>query len=376
MNFDFSDDQKLLRDVARRFLQERGDARQVRRVLEGEMPYHAELWQGIAEMGWLGTAVPESYGGAGLGYLELCVLAEELGRSLAPTPFSSTVYLATEALLLAGADEQKQRLLPDLATGATIATLALAEGTAPPTERNIEVTVSDGRIRGRKVAVPDGDVASLAVVAARAGADGPAGLWLVDLNQPEVERQPQKTVDPTRSHAAITFKGAHAEPLGGDADRGPADWAMLTRLLDRAAILFAFEQLGGAQASLEMARAYAVERHAFGRPIASFQAIKHKLADMYIGIELARGHAYYGAWALSTDAAELPLAAATARVAASDGFYFAAKENIQVHGGMGFTWEFDCHLYYRRAKLLSLNLGSTRRWKDRLVGQLEGRNAA
>jgi alkylation response protein AidB-like acyl-CoA dehydrogenase len=372
MNFDFSDDQKLLRDVARRFLQERGDARQVRRVLEGEMPFHAELWQGIAEMGWLGTAVPESYGGAGLGYLELCVLAEELGRSLAPTPFASTVYLAIEALLLAGTEDQKLRLLPGLAGGETIATLALAEGPQAPSEANTEVAVADGRIRGQKIAVPDGDVADLAVVAARAGDNGPVGLYLVDLKQPELERQPQKTVDPTRSHAAIRFKGAKAEPLG----EAPATWATLTRLLDRAAILFAFEQLGGAQASLEMARAYAVERHAFGRPIASFQAIKHKLADMYIGIELARGHAYYGAWALSTDAAELPLAAAAARVSASDGFYFAAKENIQVHGGMGFTWEFDCHLYYRRAKLLALNLGSTRRWKHRLVTQLEGRNAA
>lgn len=372
MNFDFSDDQKLLRDVARRFLQERSAAREVRRVLEGEMPFHRDLWQGLAEMGWLGSAVPESYGGAGQGYLELCVLAEELGRTVAPTPFSSTVYFGIEALLLAGTEEQKQRLLPPLATGETIATLALAETTKAPTEANIEAVVADGAISGRKTAVPDGDVADLGVVAARDGAGGPVRLYLVDLNQAEVSRQPLKTIDPTRSHAAIEFKAAAAEPLG----EGGAGWDTLTRLLDRAAILFAFEQVGGGQAALEMAREYAMQRHAFGRPIASFQAVKHKLADMYVGVELARSHAYYGAWALSTDAAELPLAAAAARVSAADGFYNAAKENIQVHGGMGFTWEFDCHLYYRRAKLLSLNLGSTRRWKDRLVTQLEGRNAA
>jgi alkylation response protein AidB-like acyl-CoA dehydrogenase len=370
MNFDFSDDQKLLRDVARRFLAERSGPREVRRILEGEASYHAGLWRGLAEMGWLGTAVPEPLGGAGQGYLELCILAEELGRCLAPTPFSSTVYLAIEALRLAGSEEQQRRLLPDLTGGARIATLAVAEAPAAPTGSNLEAAVVDGRLRGEKTPVPDAEIADLAVVAARDGAAGPVALWLVDLGQDAVERRPLKTVDPTRNHAALRFRGAAAERLGGDG------WPLLERLFDRAAVLFAFEQLGGAQAALEMAKDYACERHAFGRPIASFQAIKHKLADMYIAVELARAHAYYGAWALSTDAAELPLAAAAARVSASEAFFHAAKENIQVHGGMGFTWEFDCHLYYRRAKLLALNLGSTRRWKDRLVGHLERRNAA
>jgi acyl-CoA dehydrogenase len=148
------------------------------------------------------------------------------------------------------------------------------------------------------------------------------------------------------------------------------------RLLDRAAILTAFAQVGGAAASLEMATAYAKERFAFGRPIGSFQAIKHKLADVYVATELARSNAYYGAWALSADAADLPLAAATARVSASDAFFLAAKENIQVHGGVGFTWDYDCHLFYRRAKLLALSLGSQRYWKDRVVSELETRNAA
>lgn len=146
------------------------------------------------------------------------------------------------------------------------------------------------------------------------------------------------------------------------------------KLFDRAAILFAFEQVGGAQASLSMAKEYALERYAFGRPIASFQAIKHKLADMYIALTLAHSNCYYGAWALSTNAAELPLAAATARVSATEAFHECAKENIQTHGGMGFTWEFNCHLYYRRAKAISLNLGSLARWKDRLVTQLQKSN--
>ncbi len=163
---------------------------------------------------------------------------------------------------------------------------------------------------------------------------------------------------------------APAEPL----ETGEAGWAEVQRLLDRAAVLTAFEQVGGAQASLEMAKEYALSRFAFGRPIAGFQALKHRMADMYIAIELARSNAYYGAWALANDGPELPVAAAAARVSATHAFYFAAKENIQIHGGMGFTWEFDCHLYYRRAKLLALALGGQRVWKDKLVTRLEARH--
>jgi alkylation response protein AidB-like acyl-CoA dehydrogenase len=169
--------------------------------------------------------------------------------------------------------------------------------------------------------------------------------------------------------AAIAFAGAPAEPLGERA----AGAALLERVLDRAAVLVAFEQIGGGQAALDMAREYALGRFAFGRQIASFQAIKHKLADMYVAVELARSNAYYGAWALSTDAPDLPTAAAAARVAASEAYFHAAKENIQTHGGMGFTWEFDCHLHYRRAKLLGLMLGGVPRWKDRLITRLEAR---
>ena len=202
--------------------------------------------------------------------------------------------------------------------------------------------------------------------AARSDA-GSVALFLVDLAGPGVTRTVVKTVDPTRSHARIAFTGAPAEPLGAAADGR----AIIDGVLDRAAVLFAFEQVGGAQAALDMAREYAMGRFAFGRPIASFQAIKHKLVDMYVAIELARSNAYYAAWALSTEAPELPVAAAAARVSATEAFWLAAKENIQTHGGMGFTWEFDCHLYYRRAKLLALTIGSARRWKDLLITRLD-----
>jgi acyl-CoA dehydrogenase len=367
VNFDFSADQKSLREQARKFLAEHASSTRVRRILEGAAPYDAELWRGMGEMGWMGTAIPETHGGAGFGYLELCVIAEELGRSLAPTPFASTIYLAAEALLLAGSEAQKKRWLPRIAQAEAIGCFALAEGPHVATPGNLTTRADGAGVSGAKVPVADGDVADFAVVVATEGERGRASLFLVDLDASGVTRTSVATVDPTRSHARLVFDGAGAEPLGSPGQ----GWPLVERLLDRAAVLVAFEQLGGAQAALDMAREYALGRFAFGRQIASFQAIKHKLADMYVGIELARSNAYYGAWALAKDAPELPVAAATARVAASEAYYQAAKENIQVHGGMGFTWEFDCHLHYRRAKLTSLMLGSARRWKDLLVARLE-----
>jgi alkylation response protein AidB-like acyl-CoA dehydrogenase len=185
-----------------------------------------------------------------------------------------------------------------------------------------------------------------------------------------VEITSQNTLDPSRSHASINFKDAEADILGADVD----GWIALQEILDRAAVLFAFEQLGGAEACMNMAKEYAMGRFAFGRPIASFQAIKHKIADMYIAVELARSNCYFGAWALSTDAPELPTAAATSRVSASKAFHECSKENIQTHGGMGFTWEFDCHLYYRRCRQLAANIGSQAVWKNKLISSLERAN--
>jgi len=367
MNFDFSPDQKALRDQARKFLGEHASSTRVRRILDTDAPYDTLLWQGMAEMGWTGTAIPESYGGAGFGHLELCVLAEEMGRCVAPAPFASTVYLATEALLLAGSEAQKRRWFPRVAAGEAIGCFALAEGPEAPAIESLGTMAQGGALTGTKAPVLDGDVANFAVVAARDG-DG-VSLYLADLSATGVTRAALKTVDPTRSVARITFTSTPAEPLGEPG----AGAALIERLFDRAAVLVAFEQVGGGQAALEMARDYAMGRFAFGRPIASFQAIKHKLADMYVAVELARSNAYYGAWALSTDAPELPVAAAAARVSASEAYFHAAKENIQTHGGMGFTWEFDCHLHYRRAKLLGLLLGGVPRWKDLLIARLEAR---
>ena len=375
MNFDFSDEQKQLRDEARKFLAEKCQPKAVRAVLDGKAPYDRDLWKGLAEMGFLGVAIPEAYGGAGAGHLELCVIAEEMGRALAPVPFSSTVYLAAEAILLAGSEAQKQKWLPKIASGEAIGTLALFEGKGNPSPQAIKLSASTGSLNGVKKPVPDGVIADFAIVAARTAASGrdtDISLFLVDMKAEGVEAKPLNNVDPTRGQAEITFKNCKAEPLG-EVGEG---FSVVSQVLDRAAVLLSFEQVGGADRALEMGRDYALDRIAFGRPIGSFQAIKHMLADMYVSATLARSNCYYGAWALSTNASELPEAAAAARISATQAFAHCAKNNIQVHGGMGFTWEFDCHLYYRRANATALSLGSMSYWEDALIDRMRKRNAA
>jgi alkylation response protein AidB-like acyl-CoA dehydrogenase len=371
MDFDFSDDQKFLKSEARKFLDARCPVSVVRGVLDDPAKsYDQGLWKSVVEQGWMGTAIPEAFGGLGLGGIELCAIAEELGRALAPIPFASTVYFVAEALMLAGSQAQKAKWLPKIAAGETIGCFATVERPGTLTEAQVQARVEGGRLTGVKIPVADGDVADLAVVLAREA--GQIGLYLVELNGTGVTRETLQTLDPTRSAAKLTFEGAAAERLG-DAGEG---LSLAEAVMNRAAVLLAFEQVGGADRALEMAKSYALERYAFGRQIGSYQAIKHKLADIYIKNELARSNAYYGAWALDDGAAELPVAAAAARVAASDAFWFAAKENVQTHGGMGFTWAVDCHLFYRRAQQLGLVAGGAKAWKERLVSQLERRNVA
>jgi alkylation response protein AidB-like acyl-CoA dehydrogenase len=375
MNFDFSDDQKQLRDEARKFLTEKCPPKAVRTVLDGKAAYDKELWKGLAEMGFLGVAIPEEFGGAGAGHLELCVIAEEIGRALAPVPFSSTVYLAAEALLIAGSDAQKQKWLPKIASGEAIGTLALFEGKGNPSPKAIKLAASGGALNGVKKPVPDGVIADFAVVAARTastGRDADISLFLVDLKAGGAEVKELTNIDLTRGQAELTFKNTKAEPLGAAGE----GWSILSQVLDRAAVLVAFEQVGGADRALEMGRDYALDRIAFGRPIGSFQAVKHMLADMYVSATLARSNCYYGAWALSTNASELPEAAAAARISATQAFQHCSKNNIQVHGGMGFTWEFDCHMYYRRANATALGLGSLSYWEDQLIDRMRKKNAA
>jgi acyl-CoA dehydrogenase len=337
MNFQFSDEAEALRDQARKFLNERADKAKARAVMESGVSHDAALWAEIVALGWPALRIPEEHGGLGLSILDLCVLAEEVGRALAPVPFTSSVLLATEALLIAGTPEQQARWLPKLAEGSAVGTVAL-------TARS----------------VPDAAAADF-IIFAREG-----GLALIETAQCEVT--PVETIDLVRRSARVTLTAA-AQPMAGGTTAAEA-------FQQSAAILLAFEGLGGADAAMEMALAYTQQRVAFGRKIAGYQAVKHRLADMYIKNQLARSHAYYGAWALSTGAPELAQAAAGARLAAIDAYQFAAEENVQLHGGIGFTWESDCQFFYRRARTLTLALGGKALWADRLVRALEMRNSA
>lgn len=361
MNFEFSAEQTALREQAARLFKQ-GHA-QARAILNSDAAHDLGLWTQAAEMGLTAAAIPESLGGLGLGALELCVVAEEVGRSLAPIPYSSSVLGVTEALLLAGGGETT---LPQLADGSVIATLAMVEGAgsldAVPKSR-----VTNGRLTGTKTPVADAFAAGYALVSATSSEDGDGfGWWLVDLSSTGVTHTAITAIDRVRKHARIEFKDVPAQRIGQ-----PGQGAALSAaLLDRMAILVAFEQLGGASAVLAMSLEYVKQRKAFGAVVGAYQAVKHRLADLYTKIEIARGHCYYGAWALSTNARELPRAAAGARLAATEAYDFAAEEGIELHGGIGFTWEHDLSLHYRRARLLGLSLGGRKRWTDRLVSQL------
>jgi len=369
MDFDFSPEQKEIQHQARRMLAECCDLRVVRRVLDDGLPWDEALWRQVAELGWLGTAIPEAYGGLGLGGDTLAGIAEELGRALAPLPVSSSIYLAAPCVLHAGSEAQRREWLPGLASGERIATLAAAEGLVGMADiARHSAHVVAGRITGVKQPVPDGLLAHWAVVTARDEAGAP-GLYIVDLAGPGIRREGLACLDPTRPMARIAFDAAPALRLEGGMDAAAA----LRRALDEAAVWVAFEQVGGADAALAMSVEYAKIRHAFGRPIGSFQGIKHKLADMYTRNQLARANACCGAWALTADAAELPLAAASARMAASEAGEFAAKETIQTHGGIGATWEADPHLFYRRARALQGLLDGPTVWRERLVDALQAR---
>ncbi len=365
MNFEFSDDQKLIQDQARLFLTEHSPLTAARQVMDGTSGYDSHLWKSIVDLGWSATAIDEQYGGLGLGSLELCVIAQELGRSLTPIPFFSTIYLAAEIIQQHGSEQQKQSWLPDIAAGKAIFCIASTERAGQHLFQAKRTQFANDQLNGKKIAVLDGADADYAIVSA-SSAEQDHSLYLVDLNQPGVQRCVSASIDSSRPLASIEFNNASAQRLGAE----NAASSILTQAFDRAAVFTSFEQLGGCEATMQMGIDYTKQRFAFGRSVASFQAIKHIFADMYVAIELARSNAYFAAWALSVNDEKLPLAAATARVSATDAYYFCSKENIEVHGGMGFTWEFDCHLYYKRAQLLSSIIGSSRWWREQLVTRL------
>jgi len=361
IQFAFTDEQEKFRLEIRRFLKDRSPTTEVRRLMATAEGYDPAVWRQLSEeLALPGIHIPEQYGGAGFGMVELCIVTEELGRALLCAPYFSTAVLAANAVLNAGTEAQKSALLPEIANGARLATLAVTEpdGNWDPSAITAIATSDGGRYRleGVKSYVVDGHLADLLIVAARfpktVGREGLA-LFTLDANGSGVQRRLLESMDPTRKIAQIELRGAQATLLGNPSDGAQA----IFRTLDQAAIALANEMVGGAQTMLDSAVSYAKLRVQFGRTIGSFQAIKHKLADMLLDVELAKSAAYYAAQAAAVGDSEWPALASLAKAAASETYLHTAAECIQIHGGIGFTWDNDTHLWFKRAKSSEVFLG-------------------
>ena len=356
MNFAFSDEQEELRAAVRRFLAEKSPETEVRRLMDTTEGYDPAVWTQMADqLGLQSLTIPEEFGGSGFTYVELLVVLEEMGAALLCAPFFSSVALAANALLTSGDDEAKKSYLPGIASGETIATLAITEDNGKWDFSGIECAATkkgDGWVLGgHKMFVIDGHVADLVIVAARTAAG--VSLFAVPGDASGLTRTPLPTMDQTRKQARLEFADVPATLIGADGGAEPG----LSKTLDLAAVALAAEQVGGAQRVLDSSVEYAKTRIQFGRPIGSFQAIKHKCADMLLEVESAKSAAYYAAWAAAEDSDELPVVASLAKSYCSEAYFHSAAENIQIHGGIGFTWEHPAHLYFKRAKSSELLLG-------------------
>ena len=358
-----------LRATVRRFLSDRSPEAEVRRLMETDDGYDPAVWRQLAHLGLTGLLVPEHHGGAGSGCVELQIVCEEMGRALLCAPFLSSAVLATSALVHAGDEATQARYLPGLADGSVIGTLAVTEESgswrAEDTATRAEADGAGGfTLTGEKLFVLDGAVADLLLVLARTDA-GP-GLFAVVAGAPGLAREPMATLDATRKQARVTLHATPATLVGPDG--GAA--AGLAAALDVAAAALAAEQAGGARRVLEMAVEYAKVREQFGRPIGSYQAIKHKCADMLLEVESATSAAYAAGWAVDARSPEVGVLASLAKAYCSEAYYHCAAENIQVHGGIGFTWEHPAHLYFKRATSTQVLLGSPTYHRELLATRL------
>ena len=355
MNFAFTEEQEELRNIVRAFMEDKSPETAVRDLMETDTGYDEAVWSQMAEqLGLQSLIIPEEYGGQGFGYVELTVVLEEMGRSLICAPFFSSVVLGANALLHSGNEDAKAKYLPGIASGELIATLALAEPSGRWDAQGVTVDASGSgdsvTLTGEKMFVIDGATASLIIVAARS--NGGIHLYTVEGEASGLTRESLSTMDQTRKQARLTFDKTPAAHL---ADTN--DFAMISTILDLAAVGLAAEQVGGAQFVMEMAVQYAKDRVQFGRPIGSFQAIKHKCADMLLEVESAKSAAYYAGWCAAEMNDELPSVASLAKAYCSEAYFHCAAENIQIHGGIGFTWEHPAHLYFKRAKSSELLFG-------------------
>ena len=365
-----SEEHDLIRSTARQFLGERLGMEKVRDLMMSEEGFDPVIWKEMADMGWPGLAISEDHGGAGFGFVEMSVLLEEMGRAVTPGAFFASAVLATTAIGEVATSEQSAGLLSSLASGQRIATLAIFERAhdwRPDGPSTAAVRTDDGwRIDGSKRAVLAGETADTLLVTAVT--DYGVGLFVVESDASGVEIEPEPVLDLTRRQATIEFDSVTVDDGArlGDGDAAPG----LERALSVARVALAAEQVGGAQACMEMSVDYAKTRHQFGRPIGSFQAIKHRCANMLMKVEHARSAAYYAA-RVADHPDELSLASPLAAAVASEAYVWVAGETIQVHGGVGFTWEHDAHVYLKRAKASSLLFGSPGYLRD-LLGRAIG----
>lgn len=376
MNFAFSEEQEMLRETARRYLDDKAPSEVVRRLMDSETGFDEELWSGIATQGWQAMAIPEEYGGAGFSFMEMAILMEEMGRSLFPSPFLSSIVLGSQLLLAAGTEEQKQNLLPGVAAGETRLAVAHLEPSGGWDADSVGMTFDrdgdDLLLGGTKAFVIDGHTAHILLVVAREpGSEGAAGVSVIAVpaDATGLTRRRVETMDQTRKQADIEFEGVRV-PMSAVIGAEGAAWPAVSETLRRAAVALAFEQVGGAQRCLDMSVEYSKVRVQFGRPIGSFQAIKHKCADMLVDVESAKSAAYYAGWAASVGDDDLAVAAPLAKSFCSEAYCHAAGETIQIHGGIGFTWEHDAHLFFKRAKTDELLFGTPARHRAALADHL------
>ena len=373
MNFGFNDEQELLRSTARKFFENECGSDTVRRLMETPEGISPDLWTKLAEQGWLGLVYPEAYDGMGLGLVDLVVLMEEMGRAVVPGPYFSAVLLGGLAILEAGGEAQKKEWLPKIAAGDRRVALAWMEPSAQlgPAGVTLSAVEKGGRytLSGTKLFVHDAHTADALVVAARtrpgAGADG-VSLFLLPKGTKGLEVTLLPTMDQTRKLCEVSLADVS---VGADALLGAAGagWAPLARVLDRATVALCAEMCGGAQKVLDMTVEYAKIRQAFGRPIGSYQGVKHRAADMLVDVENSKSITYYAAWALDEGAAEAPLAVSMAKAYVSDAYRRVAAAGIQLHGGIGFTWEHDLHLYFKRAKGSEFTFGDATHHRERVA---------
>ena len=374
MDFGFSQEQELLRTTARKFLENECPSTFVRARMEEPAGVTDAFWARLAEQGWLGLVYPEEFGGTGLGFVDLTVLMEEMGRCVMPGPFFSTVVLGGLAILEAGSPAQKKEWLGRIAAGEARATLALTEPNARWDAAGVTLAARAGRpgfvLNGTKLFVLDAHLADVLVVAARtAEATSPedgVSLFLVSRGAPGTSVTLLPTMDQTRKLCEVTFTDTPVDP-GALLGARDAAWPALARVLQRATVALCAEMCGGAQKVLEMTTDYAKIRIAFGKPIGTYQGVKHKAADMLVDVENAKSLTYYAAWAVDENAPEAGLAASMAKAYVSDAYRKVAGTGIQLHGGIGFTWEHDLHLYFKRAKSSEFTFGDATYHRERVA---------